>query len=191
MAVTCFYFDYAARKEQSATSMLGSLLKQMVSGIESLPEEILRAFQKQRKVIGVCGPQLVDIAKMLQLITSSQRTFMVIDALDECLREHQPKLLVILKRILEKSPSTRIFLTGRPYIRDFVVRHLARRVTIVSIVPRKDDIVAYIRGRLSEDCMPDAMDESLATAILQQIPEKIPEMCVWATPLRILPQINC
>jgi len=26
-AVACFYFDFAARKEQSATSMLGSLLK--------------------------------------------------------------------------------------------------------------------------------------------------------------------
>jgi len=25
--VTCFYFDFAARKEQSATNMLGSLLK--------------------------------------------------------------------------------------------------------------------------------------------------------------------
>ena len=26
-AVTCFYFDFAARKEQSATNMLGSLVK--------------------------------------------------------------------------------------------------------------------------------------------------------------------
>ena len=26
-AVTCFYFDFAARKEQSVTSMLGSLMK--------------------------------------------------------------------------------------------------------------------------------------------------------------------
>ena len=29
-AVACFYFDFAARKEQSATTMLGSLLKQVV-----------------------------------------------------------------------------------------------------------------------------------------------------------------
>jgi len=44
--VTCFYFDFAARKEQSATSMLGSLLKQMVSGMERIPEEISRALEE-------------------------------------------------------------------------------------------------------------------------------------------------
>ena len=42
---TCFYFDFAARKEQSATAMLGSLLKQIVSGMETIPEDISRAFQ--------------------------------------------------------------------------------------------------------------------------------------------------
>ena len=51
-AVACFYFDFAARKEQSAASMLGSLLKQIVSGMERIPEEISQAFQKQKKVIG-------------------------------------------------------------------------------------------------------------------------------------------
>jgi len=38
----CFYFEYAARKEQSATNMPGSLLKYMVSGMESIPGEISR-----------------------------------------------------------------------------------------------------------------------------------------------------
>jgi len=33
-AVTCFYFDLAARKEQAATSMLGSVLNQVISGME-------------------------------------------------------------------------------------------------------------------------------------------------------------
>ena len=82
-AVACFYFDFAARKEQSATSMLGSLLKQMVSGMERIPEEISKAFQEQKAIRG-CGPLLVDIVKILQYIASSQPTFICIDALDEC-----------------------------------------------------------------------------------------------------------
>jgi len=61
--VTCFYFDFAARMEQSATNMLGSLLKQMVSGIERVPEDIWTAFQEQKQAIGGCGPQLVDIVQ--------------------------------------------------------------------------------------------------------------------------------
>jgi len=38
--VTYFYFDFVARKEQSVTSMLGSLLRQIIGGLERIPEEI-------------------------------------------------------------------------------------------------------------------------------------------------------
>jgi len=49
--VTCFYFDFAARKEQSATAILGSLLKQIVSEMETVAEDISRAFQEGKKAI--------------------------------------------------------------------------------------------------------------------------------------------
>jgi len=42
-AVACFYFDFAAQKEQTTTSMLGSILKQVISGTERVPEDIWRA----------------------------------------------------------------------------------------------------------------------------------------------------
>ena len=34
--VACFYFDFVVQKEQSPGSMLGALLKQVVSGIEKV-----------------------------------------------------------------------------------------------------------------------------------------------------------
>ena len=43
-AVACFYFDFAAQKEQSTTNMLGALLKQVVSALEEVPEEIVRDY---------------------------------------------------------------------------------------------------------------------------------------------------
>ena len=106
IAVSCFYFDFAVRKEQSAASMLGSLVKQMINGMERIPEEISRAFQEQKKTIGGCRPQLVDIAKMLQAITSLQPTFICIDALDECAGVQRGRILSSLKQILERSPGT-------------------------------------------------------------------------------------
>ena len=174
--VTCFYFDFAARKEQSATAMLGSLLKQIVGGMETIPEEILQAFQEQKKSIGGRGPQLLDIVKMLQAITSSQRTFVCIDALDECAVVHRVKILDSLKRILEKSPSTRIFITGRPHIRAEIEKRLGGQVTSVSLSPNKEDIIRYLHVRLGEDETPDAMDESLVADILEKIPENVSEM---------------
>ena len=93
ITVTCFYFDFADRKEQSAASMLGSVLKQMVSGMKQILEEILRALLEQKTALGGRRPQLVDIVKMIQLITPLQPTFMCLDALDECAGVQQVKLL--------------------------------------------------------------------------------------------------
>ena len=178
-AVTCFYFDFAARKEQSVTSMLGSLLKQIIGGLEKIPEEISRVFQEQKKVVGGRGLLLPDIVKMLQAITSSLPTFVCIDALDECAAVHRVKLLDSLKQILEKSPSTRIFIIGRPHIRAEVEKRISGRVMSVPVSSSKDDITEYLRVRLDEDETPEAMDESLEADILKKIPEKMSEMYVW------------
>jgi len=184
IAVTCFYCDFAARKEQSAASMLGSMLKQMVNGMERIPEGISRALQEQKRAIGGRKPRLVDIVKMLHLIASSYRTFLCIDALDECVGVQRVKLLDSLRQILEKSPGTRVFVTGRPHVRAEIEKRLAGRVISVLVGPTKGDIVRYLRARLDEDETPDAMDDILEADILEKIPENISEMCVRTIILR-------
>ena len=174
--VTCFYLDFAARKEQSVASILGSLLRQVVGGMEKVPEEITEAFEKQKKVIGGRGLRLADIVKMLQSITTSLRTFVCIDALDECAAAHRVKLLNSLQQILTTSPLTRIFIIGRPHVRAEVEKRLSGRVISVSVGPSRDDIVGYLRLRLDEDETPDAMDEDLEEDILEKIPENMSEM---------------
>ena len=186
-AVTCFYLDFAARKEQSVTSILGSLLRQVVGGMERVPEDITEAFEEQKKAIGGRGLRLPDIVKMLQTITSSLRTFVCIDALDECAASHRVRLLNSLQQILEKSPRTRIFIIGRPHVRAEIEKRLAGRVISVSVGSNKDDIMEYLRLRLDEDETPDAMDESLEADILEKIPENMSEMYVGAMIPRIPP----
>ena len=161
IAVTCFYLDFAARKEQSVVSILGSLVRQIVGGMEKVPEEIAQAFQEQKMAIGGRGPRLPDIVKMLQTITSSLRTFVCIDALDECAVAHRVKLLNSLQQIVEKSPCTRIFMIGRPHVRAEVEKRLAGRVISLAVGPNRDDIMEYLHLRLDEDETPDAMEESL------------------------------
>ena len=178
VAVACFYFDFAAQKEQSPTSMLGALLKQVVSGLGEVPENIVQDYEDQKKVIGGRGPLLSDIVEMLQTTSSKKRTFICIDALDECAAGDRVKLLNSLDRILQKSPDTRIFVTGRPHIRTEIGNRLSRRVTTILITPRRDDVIKYLHGRLAEDTTPDAMDGSLKADILEKIPDDISEMYV-------------
>jgi len=159
--------------------------------MENIPEEISEAFQEQKKVIGGRGLRLPDIVKMLQTITSSLRTFICIDALDECAAVHRVKLLDSLKQIFEKSPRTRIFITGRPHVRAEIEKRLTGRVTSVSLGPKKGDIVEYLRVRLDEDVTPDAMEESLKADILEEIPENMSEMYVGVMLFGIPPHEKC
>ena len=156
--------------------MLGSLLKQMVSGTGRISEHVWQALREQREAVSGRRPQLGDIVKMLQLIISSQRTFIVIDALDECTAVQRYRLFDSLKAILTKSPDARIFVTGRPHIRAEIEIRLVGRVASVSVSPTRNDIVRFLRARLSEDETPDAMDESLEAEILEKIPGNISEM---------------
>ena len=188
VAVACFYFDFAAQKEQPLTSMLGTLLKEVIGGLDEVPGEIARAYEDQKKVIGGRAPQLSDVVRMLQTISYERRTFICIDALDECVAGHQVKLLSSLNQILRNSPGTRIFVTGRPHILAEIGKRLAGRVTGVSITTRRDDIISYLRSRLDEDTIPDAMDSSLGADILKKIPDNISEMYVRSPTLGKLPQ---
>jgi len=175
IAVACFYVDFAAREEQSPTNILGSLLKQIVGGLGTIPEEIRETFQDHKKVIGGRGLRVPEIVKMLQTVTSLQRTFICVDALDECVEGNQPEMLASLRQILEQSPNTRIFLTARRHIRGEIERYLSTRAAILSIKPSNDDIVGYIRMRLSKDRCRDAMGGSLEAEIIKSITSTIPE----------------
>ena len=175
-AVACFYFDFATQKEQSPTAMLGSLLKQVVGGLGEIPIEIVQAFRDQGKVIGGRKLESDEIVQMLQDISSSRPTFICLDAVDECMAEYRVKLLDLLKQILQRSHNTRIFLAGRLHIRDEVEKHLAGRVVAISITPTKDDIIRFLRAKLKEDTVPDAMDKSLEEDIIKNIPETVSEM---------------
>jgi len=176
--VACFYFDFAAQKDQSSASTMGALLKQVVAGLEEVPPEISRAYQEQRKAIGGREPRLSDIVKMLQIASSKEHTFICIDAIDECMPEHRVKLLGSLNEILQKSPSTRIFVTGRPHIQPEIGRRLSGRVKSLSISTKREDIIKYLHSRLEDDTTPDAMNDSLEAEILKKIPEDISEMYV-------------
>jgi len=189
-AVACFYFDFTARNEQSPVSILGSLLKQLVCAEGEIPGEISRAYKAQENVIGGRGPRLSDIVKMLQTASSKKRSFICIDALDECVAGDRVKILDSLNQILQKSPGTRIFMTGRPHIFAEIGKRLAGGITSVSISPKGGDIITYLHRRLAEDTTPDAMDCTLEADILKKILENGSEMWVEAMALGKLLNIS-
>jgi len=176
VTVAGFYFNYAAQEEQSPASMLGAVLKQVVSGLEEVPEEIAQEYEDQKQVIGGRAPQLANIVRMLQNTASRKRTFICIDALDECVAGYRVKILDSLNQVLQSSPGTRLFVTGRPHIEAEVGKRLSGRGTAIRITPNRRDIISYLQRRLEEDTTPDAMDDNLKADILKKISKDVSEM---------------
>jgi len=174
--IACFYFNPAAQEEHPPVFVLGSALKQVVGGLEEAPESIVKAFRDRKKVIGGQRLALSEIVEFLQDISSPQCAFICIDALYECPVGYRMKLFDSLNEILQRSPSARIFLTGRPHIRGDFERHLDGRAATRSITPTTNDIIIFPRAKLKEDTIPDAMGESLEEGIIRNIPEIISEM---------------
>ena len=188
-AVACFYFDFAAENEQSLVGILGSLLKQLVFGLEEIPAEILEAYKDRKHAIGEQGPQISNILQMLQTTLARKRTFICIDCIDECTMKHRAKFLDSLGQLHKLSPRTRIFVTGRPHLLPEIRMGLNGRVTSMPINPKSDDIITYLHSRLAMDPTPDAMDSALKVDILKNIPSDVSGMYVEATPFRKLLQV--
>ena len=168
-AVACFYFDFASRNEQSPVNMLGSLLRQLVSGLEGIPEAVVRAFRNQKKVIGGRGLQVAGILKMFQAITTTKPTFICVDALDECVPEHQMVILESLGQIMRESLDTRIFMTGRSHVRSEVERRLGGAADFLLIKPTGEGITGYLREKLRCDTAPEMITSTLEANIMESI----------------------
>ena len=177
IAVAAFYCDYLSQQDQTINNIVGAILKQLV-GRGVIAEDVREAFQKAKQEVGGRGPRLADLMGMLRTtIASLPRVFICIDALDECLPKCLPELLKSLRDIVRESPSTRIFLTGRPHVREDIQRYLTGAV-VIPISPNTDDIRNYLEMRLEGDAEPEAMSDGLRANIVRVILEKTSDMCV-------------
>ena len=174
LAVSWFYCDYKAQQEQTIINIMGAILKGLVGS--EIPEDIRKEFQEGRRLL------LPDLIRMLRtVIASLPRAFICIDTINECLA-NVPEVLELLREIVRESPSTRIFLTRRPYVGEDIQRYFPNAVAI-PISPNTNDIRNYAEMRLDRDPEPEAMTSDLRADIVKFILENRPDTCV--RPFRI------
>ena len=175
IAVAGLYYDFLSQREQTTTNVMGAILRQLV-GRGDMPEDIREVFQDEKKEFGGRGLRLADLMAMLKTtIASLRQVFICIDALDECLPKYLPELLESLRDIVRESPRTRIFLTGRPHVREDVERYFTG-VAVVPICPNTDDIRNYLEMRLDRDAEREAMNDDLREDIVRIVLERISDM---------------
>ena len=175
IAVVGLYCDFLAQQEQTTSSMLGAMLKQLAIR-RGIPEHIQQEFQKAKRVFGGQGLRLPDLVEIMKkAVAVLPRVFICIDGLDESTPKHRRELLESLREIVRVCANTRLFLTGRPHVGGEIMTCFGNVVRI-PISPTPDDIRSYLEMRLESDTDPDVMDDELRADIMRVIPEKVSEM---------------
>ena len=181
VAVAYVYCDFSTPNMQSASAVLGSVLRQVVGALAEVPDEVQKAYERAKKQADGCGLLLSVILDMLiKSLKGLERGFVCIDALDEFPTKHRAQLWNSLQHVVRECPNTRLFLTGRPQITAEVESHFPGEADMVKIEPNSDDIGRYIEERLKEDLDVDAMDQELRADIRRIIPKRISGMYVLA-----------
>ena len=178
VAVLPLYCDYQAQKDQSAVNMIGGLLRQVALGAPRIPDEIKCAFHESQREGGQ-GLRLTDMVKLfVKAIGSTGLVYLCVDAVDEVLQQHRSEFLRALRQIIQDAPNVRIFLTGRPYIRGELDKHLTKGVYIIHIMVDQGDIIRYLSEKIDhdDDQDPDLMAEDLRGDIIKTMLEKVSEM---------------
>ena len=171
LAVAWLYCDFLAHPEQSATAMLGAILKQLLKK-RGIPENVRRTFRKFSDR-GLRYPDIVGMLKMT--ISLLPLVYICIDALDESTAKSRQELLESLRDVIRESPRTRLLFTGRSHVEEEVKRYLTKAIT-VPVSPTEGDIKVYLDARLDRDTEPHAMDDELRRDIMRIIPEMISEV---------------
>jgi ankyrin repeat domain-containing protein 50 len=104
-----FYFDFSDAEKQTVVGMLHSMIAQL--SIPNLPTEVEELYKKFNH--GQHQPSQEDLVKtLISLFTDAHRTYLIIDALDECMERKE--LLSMISRIVQiHSVKVNVLVTSR------------------------------------------------------------------------------
>ncbi|PUU77094.1 ankyrin repeat-containing domain protein [Tuber borchii] len=179
VVVLFFYCDDRAQKDQSAVSIIGSLLRQFVLGETRIPAGIRSAFEESRQETRQeCGSglQLPDMVRLfVKTITSIERAYICIDAADELLPQDRSGFLDALGQIIREAPNTRLFLTGRPHIRREIEKHLIQGASSINVVVDQGGIARHLSRKMDDNARDADLMKDLKNDIMEGMSEKASE----------------
>lgn len=141
-----FYFDYVEQTTQTPLNILSTLLHQLLSQLEALPDTVslLLARVRQNKPLP-SWKQMIDI--FIATANNQDEVFLVLDALDESdPNKNREKVLELLDYIFDQS-NIRALITSRPFPSD--IKSAFASLPKVVIAASKDDIRTFLTHKIA------------------------------------------
>jgi hypothetical protein len=155
--------------------MIGGLLKQAITASKEGCRDIIQTLLEKKK--GRRPIEVNDVVHALsELLRGFDKTYICIDALDECNEEDRRQLIQRLAELSSFSDRDnllpiRLFFTGRPPMEKYVKSHTSVEPKIplmVKLEANTEDIAAYIAHKIDEDKMVE-MDDAFKKHIAEEI----------------------
>jgi len=145
VAIAYTYCDTDKAEEQTAERLLRNILKQLLQRYHIVPssvQDIFKDFEGQTS-----QPTLKDIVQALSSMirTEHLEVFIIVDALDECLRYDRDRFLLELFHLRDVC-EIRLMATAQLFPEIKTMFEGVSRVKTVQISPPKEVIMCYIEG---------------------------------------------
>jgi hypothetical protein len=143
-----FYFDFSDAQKQNLSNMLSSFVGQLSAAVVLDQVDVLYKSCND----GQCRPCVDDLVKVLvSLCSGSQRTYLIVDAMDECTERKQ--LLTLLRKLIQTdSIHANVLVTSREEL-DIAesLRGVVAKSVNLECGGLDSDIERYIRKCLNND----------------------------------------
>ncbi|KAH0522614.1 hypothetical protein TsFJ059_006437 [Trichoderma semiorbis] len=142
-AIVCIFCDYKDPRTRSEVEIISSIIRQLAEQCKPLPSAV-KAFRDKylEKRIDPSSDERLSLIKILSQLFD--KTYVFVDALDECPEENRDELLNLLK---ELEPHIRLFTTSRPNID---ISSIFDTLSEIKIEAHESDIRAYLKHRIKK-----------------------------------------
>ena len=166
--IAFFYCDYRDMESHTTANIIASLLKQLCSSLEVLPQSVSRLYSESD--MGQNTPKVEELRKVfLDVCRIFQDVYVIIDAVDECDGSKQRPTLLKTLDIIQKE-AAKVFVTSRPYSDD--IRRAFAQGPQIQINARTSDIRIYLEAKIHDNtAAEDIMDKRLMMEIVSVISE--------------------
>ena len=143
VAVIYIYCSYKEKDDQTAISLVASLLQQLVQKSSTVSEEIVSLYDYH--IRNETRPALSELSKLLQLeVRRFSKVFILIDALDECPQSNGVRMS-FLKEIQKLAPSIHLLVTSR---HSSVIEREFEKAGHLEIRASDEDVRRYLECRI-------------------------------------------
>lgn len=145
--ITYFFFNYKRQEEQTTDALLASVLRQLIASQSSLPDVVHKLYKQHNTPARQTRPSTEELIRVLKSLTVIySRTFIVIDALDECKVSNDTRLRVLSCIFqLRSDTGANFFITSRF---NTEISSAFSNITTLEIRANDEDVRRYLSGNI-------------------------------------------